>query len=356
MSIAQKLGAMTHIDLKGLTPKQIEHFCVAELGQKPGRGLAVAARLFRDRMEDLSALPGINRGLLSGIASRCEVSTISVERTEASKDGTLKLLYRLRDGNTVEGVLIPGPNNRLTLCISTQVGCASGCRFCLTGSSGFIRNLTAAEMVNQVFAAHRLAGAAAVTNLVLMGTGEPFANYDAVRTFVEIAVDRNGMGYSSRKVIVSTSGIAPMIERMAEEIEASLAVSLNAVSDDIRSGLMPINDRYPISRLLQSIRCYTEKTGRSVTIEYVLIKGVNDSVEDAKRLAELFSEIPCMINILLFNPFPGSSFERPGDGRASVFRDVLVSRDMVAVVRKSRGWDIQAACGQLRASGTALIR
>lgn len=343
--------SMTRVDLKGLTPKQIEHFCVTELGQKPGRGLAIAAQLFRDRVEDISAMTRINRSLRAGIASRCEVSTISVESTEASKDGTLKLLYRLRDGNTVEGVLIPGPNNRLTLCISTQVGCASGCKFCATGRSGFIRNLTTAEMVNQIFAAQKIAGTATVTNLVLMGTGEPLANYEAVKTFVDIATDRNGMGYPGRKVTVSTSGIAHMIERMANEIEASLAVSLNATTDEVRSRLMPINEAYPISRLMQSIRRYTEKTGRSVTVEYVLIKGVNDSIEDANRLAELFSEIPCMINILIFNPFPGSPFERPDEERASVFRDVLVGRDIVAVVRKSRGRDIQAACGQLRAAG-----
>ncbi len=336
------------LDLKGMTPHEIERLCTLELGQKPGRGLAVAAQIFRGRIEDLDAMTGVNSQLRQALGLRCKISTSTVEKVETSEDGTKKLLYRLHDDNAVEGVLIHGPNNRLTLCISTQAGCASGCVFCLTGRGGLARNLTTAEMVNQVFGASRVAGSRQITNLVLMGSGEPLANYEAVKAFVEIATHSSGMGFSPKRVTISTCGLVPMIRRMADEgMNASLAVSLNATTDEVRSRLMPINQTYPLSLLMQTLEYYAEKSGRTVTIEYVLFKGVNDSSEDAVRLAELLEDLPCMVNILLFNPFPGCGLERPSDIRASIFRDLLVSRDIVAVVRRSRGRDISAACGQL---------
>lgn len=342
---------MNDIDLKGMTPNEIERFCAIELAQKSGRGLAVAAQLFRDHIEDLAGMTRLNRALREGLRSRCAISSISVERREQAEDGTEKLLYRLADGNTIEGVLIPGPRERLTLCISSQVGCASGCGFCLTGTGGLVRNLTTAEMVNQVLAASRTAPDREITNLVLMGTGEPLSNYDAVRKFVAIATDRHGMAYSPKKVTISTCGLAPMIEKMAEDgVDASLAVSLNAATDEVRGRIMPVNATYPISRLMQSLHYYCDKTGDTVTIEYVLFKGVNDSDEDAHRLMELLKGLPCMINILMFNPFPGSAFERPDEERVYPFRNILLNHGFVAVVRNSRGRDIQAACGQLRAA------
>lgn len=341
-------------DFKGLTPAEIERFCAEELAQKTGGGLRVASLMFRRWVEDFDAMTGLNRPFREVLKKRCTLSTLGVERCTTADDGTMKILYRLDDGNTVEGVLIPGPG-RLTLCVSTQVGCASGCGFCRTGSTGFVRNLSPAEIVNQVFAARKITWDP-VTNIVLMGTGEPLSNYEAVKTFVETATDRNGMGFSPRKVTLSTCGLAPMIERMAEEINASLAVSLNAATDDVRDRLMPINKTYPIARLMGALRSYCDRTGRTVTIEYVLVKGINDSNEDARRLMELLADLPCMINILLFNPFPGSPFERPDPERASVFRDILVSNNYVAVVRNSRGKDINAACGQLRASSLDLSR
>jgi 23S rRNA (adenine2503-C2)-methyltransferase len=278
----------------------------------------------------------------------CTISTLPIERRSASEDGTEKLLYRLDDGNSVEGVIIPGPG-RLTLCVSSQVGCASGCGFCLTGSGGLMRNLSTAEIVNQVFAAVKEAQAQ-VTNIVLMGTGEPLGNFDAVKSFVKIATDRNGMGFSPRKVTLSTCGLAPMIERMAGEMDASLAVSLNATTDEVRDRIMPVNKTYPIARLMQALRYYCDTTGRTVTIEYVLFKDINDSYDDARRLMELLKDLPCMINILLFNPFPGCAYERPDEKRAFVLRDMLVQEGYVTVVRNSRGRDINAACGQLRAT------
>lgn len=343
----------TIIDLKGLTPREIDRFCTDRLGRKPGQGARVAVWLYRRKVEDIDAMADLNRPFREELKQHASISTLAIERRSASGDGTEKLLYRLSDGNAVEGVLIPGPGGRLTLCVSSQVGCASGCGFCLTGSAGLVRNLTVSELVNQVFATGNIVGERTISNIVLMGTGEPLGNYEAIRSFIEIATDRNGMGFSPRKVTLSTCGLAPMIEKLADDgVDVSLAVSLNAATDEMRDAMMPVNKTYPIARLMQALRYYCDKTGRTVTIEYVLFKGINDSSADVQRLMELLRDLPCMINILLFNPFPGSSFDRPDEQRAFFFRDILVTNGYVAVVRNSRGRDIHAACGQLRAANT----
>jgi 23S rRNA (adenine2503-C2)-methyltransferase len=341
------------IDLKGLIPSEIDRLCSDRLGQKPGQGLRVAIWLYRRKVEDFDAMVDLNRPFREQLKKHGTLSRLLVKQRSVSEDGTEKLLYHLKDGNTIEGVLIPGPG-RLTLCASTQVGCASGCGFCCTGTSGLARNLTPAEIVNQVFAAHRIV-TVPITNIVLMGTGEPLSNYDAVKSFVQIATDRNGMGYPKKKVTISTCGLAPMIERMSEdkEMDASLAVSLNATTDELRDRLMPVNRTYPIERLMQALHYHCRTTGNTVTIEYVLFKGVNDSFEDAKRLTVLLKGLPCMINLLMFNPFPGSSFVRPDDKRVYAFRDFLLNHGYITVVRNSRGKDIGAACGQLRAALSA---
>ena len=333
------------VDLKEMTPAEIDVFCERELGRRRGQGLRVAVQLYRKHRETFDAMTDLNRPFRQQLIAHCTITTLAIERSETADDGTVKLLYRLADGNTIEGVLIPGPGRR-TLCVSTQVGCASGCGFCLTGSGGLVRNLTPAEIVNQVFAAGRSA-----TNIVLMGTGEPLNNYDAVMTFVRTATDRHGLGFSPKKITLSTCGIAPMIERLANDgVEVSLAVSLNATTDGLRDRIMPVNRAFPIGRLLQAVRYYGERTGRTVTIEYVLFRGLNDYREDAYRLAELLAGIPCMVNLLLFNPFPGGSFVRPDEDTVYAFRNLLLKNGLVAVVRNSMGRGISAACGQLRAS------
>jgi 23S rRNA (adenine2503-C2)-methyltransferase len=341
------------IDLKGLTPKEIDRFCAETMGQKPGQGTRVAVWLFRKKVEDFDLMADLNRPFREQLKRHCMVSRLAIEQRSTSEDGTEKLLYRLDDGNTIEGVLIPGPGGRLTLCVSTQVGCASGCAFCRTAESGLTRNLTAAEIVNQVFAAQKVA-ASLITNIVLMGTGEPLSNYDPVKIFVQAATDRHGMGFSNRKVTLSTCGLAPMIEKMADdkEMDASLAVSLNAPTDAVRDTIMPVNKAYPLARLMQALHHYCKATGKTVTIEYVLFRDVNDSDEDAGRLMELLKGLPCMVNVLLFNPFPGAPFQRPDEERVYAFRNILLNHGFVAVVRNSRGKDINAACGQLRAAAT----
>jgi 23S rRNA (adenine2503-C2)-methyltransferase len=343
-------GPSTKTDLKGLTPRELDRFCVERLGQRPGQGTRISAWLYRNRTEDIDAMLDINRAFREELKQHARISGLAVKERRISKDGTEKLLYGLDDGHAVEGVLIPGPGGRLTLCLSSQVGCASGCGFCLTGSGGLVRNLTVSEIVNQVFAAGK-AASAPITNLVLMGTGEPLGNFDAVRSFIEIATDRIGMGFSPRKVTVSTCGLAPMIERLANDgVDVSLAVSLNATTDEVRDRIMPVNRTYPIERLMEALRYYCDKTGRTVTIEYVMFKDVNDSLEDVRRLMALLENLPCMINLLFFNPFPGCSFDRSEEQRVYLFRDMLVNNNFVTVVRNSRGSDIHAACGQLRAA------
>jgi 23S rRNA (adenine2503-C2)-methyltransferase len=340
------------IDLKGLIPSEIDRLCRERLRQKPGQGLRVAIWLYRKKVGDFDFMADLNRPFREQLKKYCTLSGLTIEQRSTSEDGTEKLLYRLDDGNTIEGVLIPGPG-RLTLCASTQVGCASGCSFCRTGSSGLVRNLTSAEIVNQVLAVHRIA-TVPITNIVLMGTGEPLSNYDTVKSFVQIATDRNGMGFPKKKVTISTCGLAPMIERMSadEDMTASLAVSLNATTNDLRDRIMPVNRIYPIGRLMQALHYYCRTTGNTVTIEYVMFKGLNDSFDDAKRLTVLLKGLPCMINLLMFNPFPGSSFVRPDEKQVYAFRDFLLNHDCITVVRNSRGMDIGAACGQLRATNS----
>lgn len=341
---------MTATDLKGLTPQEIDRFCTDVLGQRPGQGLRVAVQLYRKRRESFDAMIDLNRALREALKRNCSLSTIAVVKAETAADGTRKLLYRLGDGNTIEGVLIPGPD-RLTACVSSQVGCASDCGFCLTGAGGLTRNLSPAEIANQLFAAEAAGPGRPITNIVLMGTGEPLSNYDAVTTFIAIATDRHGFGFSPKKVTLSTCGLAPMIERLADDgVGVSLAVSLNATTDEVRDRIMPVNRAYPVARLLQAVRYYCETTGRTVTIEYVLFKGMNDSDADASRLSELVRGIPCMINLLMFNPFPGGAFKRPEEARVYAFRNLLLRKGHVAVVRNSMGKEISAACGQLRAS------
>jgi 23S rRNA (adenine2503-C2)-methyltransferase len=343
-------NTLPKVDLKSMTPVEIEEFCFRNLGQKPGQGSRVSVWLFRKKVEDFDLMDDLNRPLRAQLKQQCIISELRIDLRDRSEDGTEKLLYRLEDGNTVEGVLIPGPG-RLTLCVSTQVGCASDCGFCRTGEGGLVRNLTAAEIVNQVFAAQKTSRTR-ITNIVLMGTGEPLSNYEPVRSFVQMMTDRNGMGFSNRKVTISTCGLATSIERMADdpEMDASLAVSLNATTDELRDRIMPVNKTYPLARLIQSLHYYCTTTANTVTIEYALLKGLNDSDRDAGRLMELLSGLPCMVNVLAFNPFPGAAFERPDEKRIYEFRNILLTHGFVAVVRNSRGSDISAACGQLRAA------
>jgi len=266
-----------------------------------------------------------------------------------SRDGTQKFLLQFPVGSAVEMVLIPA-SGRLSLCLSTQVGCAMGCHFCLTATRGLKRNLKASEMVAQVQIAQRLASGK-VRNLVLMGMGEPLYNFDEVARFISIAADPLGMAFSPRRITVSTAGLIPGIYRMIDErLPCNLAVSLNATTDEIRNRIMPVNRAYPISELIQACRVFSRETGKRVLIEYVLIAGLNDTDEDAERLVELLADLPCTVNLLPFNESKSVPFRKPEPARISAFRSILSRAGYIAVIRESRGGDILAACGQLRAN------
>lgn len=276
------------------------------------------------------------------------IGALGLLRRLVSCDGTEKFLFSLEDGNTIESVLIPD-KDRLTLCISSQAGCVMGCRFCLTGRLGFTRNLKAYEIMDQVLSVNRMIRPdRRVTNIVLMGMGEPLANLDEVAE----ALWRTSLfvGISKRKITLSTAGLVPGIALLAEKApEVNLAVSLNATTDKVRSEIMPVNRKYPISALLAACRAFPLSPRRRITFEYVLIEGINDLPEDAARLVKLLRGIRCKVNLIPLNPHEGSDLRRPSDESVFSFQDILVNNNMTVLIRESKGRDISAACGQLKA-------
>lgn len=303
--------------------------------------------------EDMTNIPKAERGLLSSVFY---ISTPNIVRTEISKDCTRKFLFTLEDTHTIESVLIPD-EDRQTLCISSQVGCQQACRFCLTGRGGLTRNLTACEIVDQVLEISRILQQEEkrrITNIVLMGMGEPLANFDEVLKALQVITSDKGLGFATRRVTVSTAGLVPEIEKLGRSgVKVNLAISLNATTDEVRDKIMPVNRRYPIRELLAACRHYPLEPRRRITFEYVMVKGVNDTVEDAQRLAKLLKGIKGKVNLIPFNPFPGSGFERPDDTTVRRFQKILLDHHYITPVRESRGRDISAACGQLRERETA---
>jgi len=275
-----------------------------------------------------------------------------VLRDTTAADGTRKWLLDVGTGNAIETVFIP-ESDRGTLCVSSQAGCALECSFCSTGRQGFNRNLTVEEIIGQLWWANRCLGRGVteerpISNVVMMGMGEPLANFDNVVTAMQLMLDDNAYGLSRRRVTLSTSGLVPAIDRLREECAVALAVSLHAPNDALRDVLVPINRKYPIRELLAACLRYIEKAPRDfVTFEYVMLAGVNDSVEQARELVKTVKAVPCKVNLIPFNPFPGSGYGRSGAEAVASFRDVLLQAGLVATIRKTRGDDIDAACGQL---------
>jgi 23S rRNA (adenine2503-C2)-methyltransferase len=297
---------------------------------------------------DMTDLSKDFRGFLS---ERLAITRLETERVQTSRDGSMKYLFCLRDGQHVESVLIPEPGH-WTLCISTQVGCAMGCKFCLTGRGGLVRNLEPAEIVNQICAVTEdLQGPDPLTNIVLMGMGEPLANYENVVQAIRTIEGNNGLQFSSRRVTLSTAGLVPRIEDLGRDVRVNLAVSLNAADDDTRSRLMPINRTYPIETVLSACRRFPLPPRRTIMFEYVLIAGVNDAPSDAERLARLLRPLRAKINLIPFNPFEGADFKRPEEDVILAFQEVLLNRHYTVIIRHSKGSDICAACGQLSPRG-----
>ncbi|MBW2491342.1 MAG: 23S rRNA (adenine(2503)-C(2))-methyltransferase RlmN [Deltaproteobacteria bacterium] len=282
------------------------------------------------------------------LSQHFSIHRLEKTRVETSQDGTKKYLFKLSDGKYIESVLIP-EKDHYTLCISSQVGCAQGCLFCLTAKGGFIRNLTKGEIIAQVRdVAYDIGSSKRLTNIVMMGMGEPLANFSNVVNAINIITDSDiGLGFSSRRVTVSTSGLVSKLSDLGRETSANLAISLNATENKTRNMLMPINRKYPMESLLKACAKYPLMPRRRITFEYILIKGINDSEEDAKRLVKLLRPIRAKINLIPFNTYQGSQFERPDESVVLKFKEILSKNNYTTIVRHSKGQDISAACGQL---------
>ena len=304
--------------------------------------------LFRRYGTSFDGMTDLSRELRQALGREFVIGSLTVQQQSRSRDGTVKYLLRLRDGNVVETVYIPEPD-RATLCVSTQAGCGLGCVFCATARMGLKRSLTQAEIVDQVLEAQRRCpDDRRISNLVFMGMGEPLANYEATRGALEVITDaRSGMGISPRKITVSTVGLLPQMRRLMEETRVNLAISLHSVRDEVRSELMPVNRKYPVSELLECCRSLPVPRRKRITFEYLLIDGVNDLAADAAELANKLRGIRCKVNLIPFNPHEGSRYRRPPDPAIERFGETLRRQGIQTHARRPRGDDIQAACGQL---------
>jgi 23S rRNA (adenine2503-C2)-methyltransferase len=342
------------VNLKNLSLSELETW-VLGLGEKPFRARQLARWMYGKGVWEFSRMTNLAKEFRKKLEASVWISHLEPEKIQTSKDGTQKLRFALRDGNRIESVLIP-ERDHVTLCLSTQVGCALGCKFCLTGKKGFIRNLEPAEIIDQVLAARaHLGEGKKLTNLVLMGMGEPLENFDAVVKALEILRSENGLGFSHRRVTVSTAGIIPKIEALFQRPRfVMLAISLNASTDEGRSRLMPINRKYPLKDLLGLCRRLPLDRREKITFEYVLIQGVNDSEEDARRVVDLLRGIRAKVNLIPFNEYPQSPFRRPEEKAILRFREILMEGNLTALIRQSKGADILAACGQLAGDETGI--
>lgn len=363
---------------------QAEGLSDEEIEKKKRKQAALRAKLifhwvYQRYVTDFDQMSDIAKELREWLKTNICIHRMTSRVVKQAEDGTHKFLWELSDGKTIESVIIPSALHekdeipeegqgrfagihseerldsehwsRLTVCISSQVGCAMACKFCLTGIQGLDRHLQVHEIVTQV---HELRMRAPITNIVFMGMGEPLHNLDNVAKACQILLDQDGMNFSKRKVTVSTSGIAPAIEELGKRVDVSLAISLNGSNDEQRSMIMPVNRKWNISRLLEACRKYPLGAHRRITFEYVLLKGMNDSLEDAARVLQLLKSMRAKVNLIPFNEHPGSEFKRPSDQTVRAFQRYLLDRGMTATVRISRGRDILAACGQLRSIfGTA---
>ena len=330
----------------------------AQQGEKPFRARQVLRWMHRFGIDDFGQMTDVAKTLRAKLQSGVEIRGPVPVRDTTAADGTRKWLLDVGASNAVESVFIPEAN-RGTLCVSTQVGCALECSFCSTGKQGFNRNLTTAEIIGQLWHANRVLGAVkqpgvgdagerVISNVVMMGMGEPLANFDNVVVALKLMLDDNAYGLSRRRVTVSTAGLVPAIDRLREAVPVALAVSLHAPTDTLRDELVPINRKYPLAQLMAACRRYLEKAPRDfITFEYVLLAGINDRDADARALLALTREIPCKFNLIPFNPFPGSDYRKPAAERVHRFQEILMNAEVVATVRKTRGDDIDAACGQL---------
>lgn len=337
-------------NLLNLSRTEMEAFFV-DLGEKPFRASQVFKWIYQCGVHDFSQMTNLSKSLRQQLVDIAEIRLPEIVLDHASEDGTHKWVVEIDSGNHIETVFIP-EKNRGTLCISSQVGCALACTFCSTAQQGFNRNLSTAEIIGQIMVANRALGfdpkgERIISNVVFMGMGEPLLNFDNVVRATNIMLDDFGLGLSKRRVTLSTSGVVPAIDRLREVTDVSLALSLHAPNDQLRDQLVPLNKKYPIKDVLDACRRYVSADRRRITIEYVMLDGVNDSVAHARELVKLLRNVPAKVNLIPFNPFPDTIYQRSGNAAIDRFRDILMQHDLTTITRKTRGDDIDAACGQL---------
>lgn len=333
-------------DLKNLSLEELEALC-KNLGLEPYRARQVFQWMYQKHVSAIARMTNIPKEARKRLEDVAVISSLQHERTDSSADGSGKFLFRTHDGYGIESVLIP-ERSHATLCISTQIGCPLRCRFCHTGRNGLVRNLSRAEIINQVHAvltAERFPQK--LPNLVFMGMGEPLANYENTVESIRILLSPWGLNFSHRKITVSTAGLIPQIRRLGSDLPVNLAISLNAPTDELRSLLMPVNKQFPVHELIQAARHYPLSPRKRITFEYILIKNVNDAPAQAVALARLLKNIPCKINLIPFNEHPSVDYRQPDEKTITAFQAILHSRNFTAPVRRSKGSDIAAACGQL---------
>ena len=332
---------MKQVDLRNLSLKELEDFVLA-LGLQKYRGRQLFHWVYGKGVDSLDMMTDLSRETRELLSEKTYISRLLEIRRQSSSDGTEKFLFELEDGHRIESVLIP-EEDRLTLCISTQVGCGMGCTFCLTGKGGLARNLKSSEIVNQVLMVQKgLPEGKVVTNIVIMGMGEPLSNYNNVIKAIEILKHPLGPAIGARRITLSTAGLVPGIIKLGEgNLNINLAISLNASTDDQRSQIMPVNKKYPLKKLIEACREFPLRKGRMLSFEYVLLEGVNDSPDDARRVSNLLKGIPCKINLIPFNEFPGAPYKRPSEKSVLRFQEILTNNNYSVFISP-------AACGQLR--------
>ena len=339
-------------NLNDLSLKEIEGF-IARLGKEQYRARQIMKWLYQRRATSFDQMTNLAKDFRTKLAGLARIGMPEIEAVQTSGDTTKKILFRLEDGLFIESVLIPGKNH-WTVCISTQAGCAMGCRFCLTGRDGLKRDLLPSELTGQItLLQQHLPEGPHIRNVVLMGMGEPLANYQNVLKAVDIITSDYGLCFSNRKITLSTCGITPMIEQLGKDICINLAISLNAPDNERRSELMPVNRKYPLEDLLAACRDYPMPGRRMLTFEYILMAGVNDSPADAEKVARLLKDIRCKLNLIAFNEYPSSPFKTPSTETMKAFQQTLMRHHYTAMIRTSKGSDILAACGQLSGRKTA---
>lgn len=341
---------MNKICIKDLSGAELE-IALKSMGGEPYRAAQIFRWLYKKDAQSIEEMTDLPAGLRRPLDEKFRVSALeTADMRKSMIDGTTKYLFKLEDSSTIETVLLP-EKTRNTICLSSQVGCKYSCAFCASAALGFVRNLTQSEILDQAISIRCANRALNITNLVFMGIGEPFDNYDNVMSSIRIFNDKNAFNIGARRITVSTCGVVPGIEKLKKEgLQIELSVSLHSGYDDVRSQLLPVNKRYPLEMLMQACRDYIKETNRIVTFEYVLIKGVNSSKDDALKLAALLKGINCKVNAISYNKIPGSPYEEPSEKEAGAFMKVLEGKHINAIRRRPKGDDIDAGCGQLRMS------